>query len=117
MSGAAQESRPRRLFDGRLDDTAWVLALNFEVARIEIDAERDAGQIPGEAVVIVHGMEEVAGGGRLLRAEVPLAEMFGYATALRSLTQGRATFSMEFLRYARLPANLANAMLAGRSKR
>jgi elongation factor G len=62
-------------------------------------------------------MEEVAGGGRLLRADVPLAELFGYATTLRSLTQGRATFSMEFLRYAKLPASLAQAMLAGRSIR
>nr|WP_314631212.1 elongation factor G [uncultured Noviherbaspirillum sp.] len=65
----------------------------------------------------VRGMEEAAGGGRLLRADVPLAGMFGYATALRSLTQGRATYSMEFLRYARLPASLANAMLAGRGVR
>ena len=54
-----------------------------------------------------------AGGGRLLRADVPLAEMFGYATTLRSLTQGRATFSMEFLRYDRMPAQLAQAMLSG----
>jgi elongation factor G len=61
----------------------------------------------------VRGMDEIAGGGRLLRADVPLAEMFGYATTLRSLTQGRATFSMEFLRYARLPAQLAQAMLSG----
>ena len=61
----------------------------------------------------VRGMDEVAGGGRLLRADVPLAEMFGYATTLRSLTQGRATFSMEFLRYAALPASLAQTMLAG----
>jgi len=65
----------------------------------------------------VRGMEEMAGGGRLLRADVPLAEMFGYATTLRSLTQGRATFSMEFLRYDRLPAQLAQAMLSGRGAR
>jgi elongation factor G len=52
-----------------------------------------------------------------LRADVPLAGMFGYATTLRSLTQGRATYSMEFLRYAKLPASLAQAMLAGRSVR
>jgi elongation factor G len=65
----------------------------------------------------VRGMDEIAGGGRLLRADVPLAEMFGYATTLRSLTQGRATFSMEFLRYARLPAQLAQAMLSGGARR
>ena len=62
----------------------------------------------------VRGMDEIAGGGRLLRAEVPLAEMFGYATTLRSLTQGRASFSMEFLRYAKLPASLAQAVAGGR---
>jgi elongation factor G len=65
----------------------------------------------------VRGMEEAPGGGHLLRADVPLAGMFGYATTLRSLTQGRATYSMEFLRYAKLPASLAQAMLAGRSVR
>jgi elongation factor G len=64
----------------------------------------------------VRGMDEIAGG-RLLRAEVPLAEMFGYATTLRSLTQGRASFSMEFLRYARLPASLAQAVAGGRQAR
>jgi elongation factor G len=65
----------------------------------------------------VRGMDEIAGGGRLLRAEVPLAEMFGYATTLRSLTQGRASFSMEFLCYARLPASLAQAVAGGRQAR
>jgi elongation factor G len=91
------------------------------VMAVAVDApEENTGDVLGDLSSRrgqVRGMEEVAGGGRLLRAEVPLAEMFGYATTLRSLTQGRATFSMEFLRYARLPANLANAMLAGRSKR
>ena len=62
----------------------------------------------------VRGMDEIAGGGRLLRADVPLSEMFGYATTLRSLTQGRASYSMELLRYARLPAALAQAVAAGR---
>jgi elongation factor G len=63
----------------------------------------------------IRAMEEMAGG-RLLRAEVPLAEMFGYATTLRSLTQGRATFSMEFDHYARMPAALAQAVVSGRGK-
>src|SRR3546814_8061133 len=50
---------------------------------------------------MVQGMEDIAGGGgKLVRAEVPLAEMFGYSTALRSLTQGRATYTMEFKHYA-----------------
>jgi elongation factor G len=44
--------------------------------------------------------------GKIIRAEVPLAEMFGYATSLRSMSQGRATYSMEFLRYAEVPPNV-----------
>jgi len=59
---------------------------------------------------LVQGMEE-SPSGRLVTAEVPLAEMFGYATALRSMSQGRATYSMEFARYAETPSNVANALL------
>ncbi|MDO8720222.1 MAG: elongation factor G [Polaromonas sp.] len=56
------------------------------------------------------GMDKIAGGGdKRVRADVPLAEMFGYATALRSLTQGRATFSMEFSRYAPAPPGVGVA--------
>ena len=58
----------------------------------------------------VQGMEESAGG-QVIRAEVPLAEMFGYATDLRSLTQGRATFNMEFRRYLEAPAAVAEAII------
>jgi elongation factor G len=50
-------------------------------------------------------------GGRVVRAQVPLAEMFGYATSLRSLTQGRATFSMKFTRYGDVPASLVQAVM------
>jgi elongation factor G len=58
----------------------------------------------------IQGMDEIAGdGGKRVRADVPLAEMFGYATALRSLTQGRATFSMEFSRYAPAPPGVGVA--------
>ena len=61
---------------------------------------------------MVHGMEEIAGGGgKVVRAEVPLATMFGYSTSLRSLTQGRATFTMEFKHYAEAPANVAEAVI------
>jgi elongation factor G len=60
---------------------------------------------------IVHGMEDDALGGKKIRAEVPLAEMFGYATTLRSLSQGRATYSMEFKRYAEAPKNVADAVI------
>ncbi len=59
---------------------------------------------------MVGGMEDVPAG-KILRAEVPLSEMFGYATALRSATQGRATYSMEFLKYAEAPSNIADAVV------
>jgi elongation factor G len=49
--------------------------------------------------------------GRVIRAEVPLAEMFGYSTDLRSATQGRATYTMEFEKYAEAPANIAEAII------
>jgi elongation factor G len=61
---------------------------------------------------MVGGMED-APAGKILRASVPLAEMFGYATDLRSATQGRATYSMEFEKYAEAPQNVADAVLKG----
>jgi len=61
---------------------------------------------------IVQGMEDIAGGGgKIVRAEVPLSEMFGYSTSLRSLTQGRATYTMEFKHYAETPQNVAEAVI------
>ena len=59
---------------------------------------------------MVQGMEE-APAGKIVRAEVPLAEMFGYATAMRSATQGRATYSMEFSHYAEAPGNIAEEVI------
>jgi elongation factor G len=59
----------------------------------------------------IDGIDE-RGSSRVVRAHVPLAEMFGYATELRSMTQGRATYSMEFSRYAEVPGNLANELIA-----
>jgi len=59
---------------------------------------------------IVQGMDDSVSG-KIIRAEVPLAEMFGYATDLRSATQGRATYSMEFARYAEAPASVAEAVI------
>jgi elongation factor G len=59
---------------------------------------------------IVSGMEDSVSG-KLIRAEVPLAEMFGYATDLRSATQGRATYSMEFAKYAETPNSVAEAVI------
>jgi elongation factor G len=59
---------------------------------------------------LVQGMED-APAGKVIRAEVPLAEMFGYATDLRSATQGRATYSMEFAKYSEAPASIAEAVI------
>ena len=59
---------------------------------------------------IVQGMDD-SPSGKIIRAEVPLAEMFGYATDLRSATQGRATYSMEFAEYAEAPASVAEAII------
>jgi len=60
----------------------------------------------------IQGMEDIAGGGgKLVRAEVPLAEMFGYSTTLRSLTQGRAIYTMEFKHYAEVSASVAAAIV------
>ncbi|MDR4651738.1 MAG: elongation factor G [Nitrosomonas sp.] len=59
---------------------------------------------------MIQGMDDVPGM-KLIRAEVPLAEMFGYSTALRSATQGRATYTMEFKHYAEAPKNVAEAVI------
>jgi elongation factor G len=63
---------------------------------------------------LIQGMEESVSG-KVVRCEVPLAEMFGYATSLRSATQGRATFTMEFLKYAEAPNNVAAEVIAKRA--
>jgi elongation factor G len=60
---------------------------------------------------MIQGMEDMPGGGKAIKAEVPLAEMFGYSTTLRSLTQGRATYTMEFKHYAEAPKNVAEAII------
>src|SRR5690606_7313104 len=59
---------------------------------------------------LVQGMDE-SPAGKVIRAEVPLSEMFGYATDLRSATQGRASYAMEFSRYAEAPSNIAEAII------
>ncbi|KMZ11468.1 Translation elongation factor G [Candidatus Burkholderia humilis] len=65
---------------------------------------------------IVQGMEDMVGGGKIVRAEVPLSEMFGYSTSLRSLTQGRATYTMEFKHYAEAPRNVSEAIINAKGK-
>ncbi len=61
----------------------------------------------------IQGMEQRPGNARAIRAMVPLAEMFGYATQLRSITQGRGVFTMEFDHYAQVPENIAQAIIKG----
>ena len=60
---------------------------------------------------MVQGMEDIPGGGKAIKAEVPLSEMFGYSTTLRSLSQGRATYSMEFKHYSEAPKHVADAIV------
>ena len=62
---------------------------------------------------MVQGMEDTMAG-KVIRAEVPLSEMFGYATDLRSMSQGRASYSMEFLKYAEAPKNIAEEVISGK---
>jgi elongation factor G len=65
---------------------------------------------------MIQGMEDIPGGsGKAVHAEVPLAEMFGYSTTLRSLTQGRATYTMEFKHYAEAPRNVTEAVVNSKS--
>ncbi|WP_088332818.1 elongation factor G [Lacimicrobium sp. SS2-24] len=63
---------------------------------------------------MIEGMEDGVAGIKIVRAKVPLSEMFGYATDLRSATQGRASYSMEFFNYAEAPSNVANAIIEAR---
>ena len=63
---------------------------------------------------IVHGMEDTVSG-KIIRADVPLSEMFGYATSLRSATQGRATYSMEFEKYAEAPKEVSDAVVSSKT--
>jgi elongation factor G len=65
---------------------------------------------------MIQGMDDIPGGGKIIRAEVPLSEMFGYSTTLRSLTQGRATYTMEFKHYSEAPKNVADAVINAKSK-
>ena len=61
---------------------------------------------------LINGMEDAVMG-KVINAQVPLAEMFGYATDLRSMSQGRASFTMEFLKYTEVPTNIANELMDG----
>ncbi len=82
---------------------------------VEVETPEDyMGNIMGDLSGrrgIVLGMEDLPGGIKAIKAEVPLAEMFGYSTTVRSLSQGRATYSMEFKHYVEAPKNVAEAVI------
>ncbi len=87
---------------------------------VEVETPEDyAGNVMGDLSSrrgMVQGMDDMPGGGKAIKAEVPLSEMFGYSTTLRSMSQGRATYTMEFKHYAEAPRNVAEAIVAARAK-
>ncbi len=88
---------------------------------VEVETPEDyAGTVMGDLSSrrgMVQGMDEIAGGGgKIIKAEVPLSEMFGYSTSLRSATQGRATYTMEFKHYSEAPKNVIEAIVSSKSK-
>jgi elongation factor G len=87
---------------------------------VEVETPEDyAGNVMGDLSSrrgMVQGMDDMAGGGKAIKAEVPLSEMFGYSTTLRSMSQGRATYTMEFKHYSEAPRNVADAIVAARAK-
>ncbi|MDP4030642.1 MAG: elongation factor G [Gallionella sp.] len=82
---------------------------------VEVETPEDyAGTVMGDLSSrrgMVQGMDDMMGGGKTIKAEVPLSEMFGYSTSLRSATQGRATYTMEFKHYSEAPKNVAEAIM------
>ena len=82
---------------------------------VEVETPEDfMGNVVGDLSSrrgMIQGMDDQIGGIKVVKAEVPLSEMFGYATTLRSLTQGRATYTMEFKQYAEAPKNVADAII------
>ncbi|MES1963787.1 elongation factor G [Psychrobacter sp. AH5] len=91
-------------------------ALLEPVMKVEVETPEDyMGDIMGDLNRrrgLVQGMEDLPGGTKQIRAEVPLAEMFGYATQMRSMSQGRATYSMEFQKYAEIPKSVAAEIIS-----
>ncbi|MDT0596253.1 elongation factor G [Glaciecola petra] len=89
------------------------------VMKVEVTTPEDwMGDVVGDLNRrrgLIEGMEEGIAGIKIVRAKVPLSEMFGYATALRSATQGRASYSMEFFNYAEAASNVAQAIIATRT--
>ncbi|CDL83444.1 elongation factor G [Xenorhabdus szentirmaii] len=90
------------------------------IMKVEVETPEDyMGDVIGDLNRrrgMIDGMDDVATG-KVVRAQVPLSEMFGYATDLRSQTQGRASYSMEFLKYNEAPSNVAQAIIEARKAR
>ena len=90
-------------------------ALLEPIMKVEVETPEDyMGDIMGDLNRrrgVVQGMDDLPGGTKAIRAEVPLAEMFGYATQMRSMSQGRATYSMEFAKYQETPKNVADEII------
>ena len=98
----------------KLSDDGGAVLLEPMMTVEVVTPEENMGDVVGDLNRrrgIIHGMDENPSG-KVVNAEVPLAEMFGYATDLRSATQGRATFTMEFDKYAEAPSNIAEAIIS-----
>jgi len=84
------------------------------IMAVEVETPVDfVGNVIGDLSArrgVMHGQEDVAGT-MVIKAEVPLGEMFGYSTTMRSLSQGRATYTMEFKHYAEAPKNIADSII------
>jgi elongation factor G len=85
------------------------------IMAVEVETPEDyMGDVMGDLSSrrgVIQGMEDMTSGGKAIRAEVPLSEMFGYSTTMRSLSQGRATYTMEFKHYSEAPKNVAEAIM------
>jgi elongation factor G len=90
------------------------------IMAVEVETpEEKMGDVMGDLSSrrgVIQGMEDLVGGSKSIKAEVPLGEMFGYSTTLRSLTQGRATYTMEFKHYAEAPKSVAEAVISAKTK-
>ncbi len=86
------------------------------IMKVEVETPEDyMGDIMGDLNRrrgVIQGMDDLPGGTKQIRVEVPLSEMFGYATSMRSMSQGRATYSMEFVKYSETPRNVADGIIA-----
>ena len=114
-------SRPQIPADSRTQQIPQILAQKADPVLLEpimsieiVTPEEYMGDVVGDLSRrrgVVHGMEE-GPSGKIVSGEVPLAEMFGYATDIRSASQGRATFTMEPLKYSEVPSNVAEAIIS-----